>query len=145
MQEEFQAIYLPTGGGRRGAPKNGPSPGEIPYERKVPKGRLPNAVDWRHAGLDAVVKDQAACGSCWAFGTTGMLQGAYWMATGAGPPAAEVEQVGYLGPVTFWRALLWTTAGPWSALTAQVAGTAASLSGVSCVVRGWPSVCNHSF
>ena len=48
----------------------------------MPKGRLPNAVDWRHAGLDAVVKDQAACGSCWAFGTTGMLQGAYWMATG---------------------------------------------------------------
>ena len=48
----------------------------------MPKGRIPSAVDWRHAGLDATVKDQAACGSCWAFGTTGMLQGAYWMATG---------------------------------------------------------------
>ena len=63
-QEEYRALMLP-GGGLRGAVRTGPGAGEIPYERKAPRGRLPRTVDWRHAGIDAQVKDQAACGSCW--------------------------------------------------------------------------------
>ena len=60
--------------------------GELPYERLSPQGRLPTAVDWRGTGADNVVKDQATCGSCWAFGATAALQSAYWMATGAASP-----------------------------------------------------------
>lgn len=56
--------------------------GELPYERLAPKWRLPTAVDWRGTGADGVVKDQATCGSCWAFGATAALQGAYWASTG---------------------------------------------------------------
>ena len=68
--------------GSRGplALRNGP--GRLPYERRLPHGRLPRSVDWRGTGADGIVKDQAACGSCWAFSTTGALQSAAWMATG---------------------------------------------------------------
>ena len=90
LQEEFLAVMLPRHGKEQGLTSHRKSGGEIPHRRLAPEGRLPTEVDWRGTGADNVVKDQATCGSCWAFGTTATLQSAYWMATGGHCPALQL-------------------------------------------------------
>ncbi|KFR03430.1 Digestive cysteine proteinase 1, partial [Nipponia nippon] len=73
--------------GRRqsGAPNNGqPFPTEL-YAGLI----LPESLDWRLYGAVTPVKDQAICGSCWSFATTGAMEGALFLKTGVLTPLSQ--------------------------------------------------------
>lgn len=81
-QEKFEVIMLPRHSQRKGFVARGRPSAEVPYQRLAPKGAIPGTVDWRGSPANDIIKDQAACGSCWAFSATGALESAHFMATG---------------------------------------------------------------
>jgi len=82
--EEFRAQYLT--GFKGHAFKGLPNLGVF----RAPEGYTPpDSVDWVAKGGVTPVQNQAHCGSCWTFSTTGALEGATFVSRGTLPKYSE--------------------------------------------------------
>jgi len=75
-QAEWEAMYL-------GGYKHIATHTKQAERRMYPDMKdLPASIDWREKGAITAVKNQGACGSCWAFGTTEQIESYTAIATG---------------------------------------------------------------
>jgi len=96
-REEFKATYLrynplPRSGGKHITLE------ELRAKNKGPSAYPNGAVDWRQKNAVTGVKDQGQCGACWAFGTTGGVEGVVAVKHGQLISLSEQELVDCAGP-----------------------------------------------
>ncbi|KAI8474230.1 MAG: cysteine proteinase [Monoraphidium minutum] len=94
---EFERVMLPNKMRRMVGVSQPPRAQGTPlapvFNKTMTKGQLPTHVDWRGTPAEFGVKDQAQCGSCWAFAATGTMEGAWFVATGKGRSFSEQQLI----------------------------------------------------
>ncbi|KAK4787528.1 hypothetical protein SAY86_011361 [Trapa natans] len=98
--EEFQRIYLSKVKKPAASGKWGRQSSSLERQRRRQQERLagtcenaPSSLDWRNYGIVTGVKDQGSCGSCWAFSSTGAMEGINALVTGDLISLSEQELV----------------------------------------------------
>ena len=84
---EFRASYLSAGGALRRS-NNSEFVAQYPEDAD-----LPVSFDWGVTQAVTSVKNQGACGSCWAFSTTGALEGLDYIITGSTTELSEQQLI----------------------------------------------------
>jgi len=86
--QEFEARHM---GGYKRMPGFAPSNMTLAPAKRA--AQLPESVDWREKGAISPVKDQQACGSCWAFCATAMIESYAQISEGGEVPILSAQQV----------------------------------------------------